>query len=133
MPEEDDHAYRPKQQARSAEELSAAAETLGRLGDRKAIGPPLSGLKKLVAIVTDEPLETRARQFGPDDAKAISDLIEKGFIKPQKQRTVLYVNTSPITLASFPGEFVTSTVIGLLSALKGVEHPESIDLFIRTK
>ena len=51
---------------------------------RKDAGPPLRDIKKLIGIVTDEPLETKARQFSPDGIENIADLLERGFIKPQK-------------------------------------------------
>ena len=53
---------------------------------RKIIGPPLNAVKKLFAIVTDEPLATKTRQFSPEDTKGLADLIEKGFIKPHRER-----------------------------------------------
>ncbi|MFC2023083.1 molybdopterin-guanine dinucleotide biosynthesis protein B [Chloroflexota bacterium] len=100
---------------------------------RKESGPPLTTVRKLIAIVTDEPLETKARQFSPEDVKGLADLLEKGFIVPQRQRAILYVNENPVTLTMFPKEFITSTIVGMLSTLKGVERVKSIDLFLRKK
>jgi molybdopterin-guanine dinucleotide biosynthesis protein B len=48
---------------------------------RREVGPPLKAVKNLIAIVTDEPLPTKTRQFSPDDTRGIADLIEDGFIK----------------------------------------------------
>jgi len=48
---------------------------------RKAAGPPLSGIKNIVAIATDEPLETSTRQFSLNDVKAIADFLESDLIK----------------------------------------------------
>ena len=39
---------------------------------RKDTGSTLKGLKKQIAIVTDEPLETKARQFTPEDIGALA-------------------------------------------------------------
>ena len=50
---------------------------------RKAVGPPLSQISHLIAIATDEPLETRARQFSLQDIKGLADLLENNFIKPK--------------------------------------------------
>jgi len=58
---------------------------------RKANGPPLASVRKLIAIATDEPLETKVRQFSLEDVKGLADLLEEGFIKSQRERTVLYV------------------------------------------
>ena len=50
---------------------------------RKAVGPPLSQIKNLIAIATDEPLETKTRQFSLHDIKSIADFLENSFIKPK--------------------------------------------------
>ncbi len=50
---------------------------------RKAAGPPLGQISNLIAIATDEPLETKARQFPLDDIKGLVDLLENDFIKPK--------------------------------------------------
>jgi molybdopterin-guanine dinucleotide biosynthesis protein B len=49
---------------------------------RKKIGPPLSGIRNLIAIATDEPLEVECRQFSLQDFKGIADLLEYSLIKP---------------------------------------------------
>ncbi|MFC1871859.1 molybdopterin-guanine dinucleotide biosynthesis protein B [Chloroflexota bacterium] len=98
---------------------------------RKAVGPPLSAVKKLVAIVTDEPLTTKTRQFSPEDAKGIIDLIEQGFIKPQGKRILLYVNNYPVPLTLFPKKFITSTILSMISALKGTGKVKSAEIYLR--
>jgi molybdopterin-guanine dinucleotide biosynthesis protein MobB len=50
---------------------------------RKAASPPLSHVNNLIAIASDEPLETDARQFSLNDIKGIADFLENGFIKPE--------------------------------------------------
>ncbi len=57
---------------------------------RKEVGPPLKNIKKLIAIATDEPLETKTRQFSLEDIKSLADLIEEDFIKPQGGRFPLH-------------------------------------------
>jgi molybdopterin-guanine dinucleotide biosynthesis protein MobB len=48
---------------------------------RKAVGPPLSQINNLIAIATDEPLETKAKQFSLNDIKGLADFLERDFIK----------------------------------------------------
>ena len=48
---------------------------------RKEVGPPLGSVTNLVAIVTDEPLKTRKRQFSPEDIKGLADLLESVFLR----------------------------------------------------
>jgi molybdopterin-guanine dinucleotide biosynthesis protein B len=98
---------------------------------RKEVGPPLSAIKKLIAIVTDEPLATKTRQFSPEDIKGLADLLEEGFIKPQRQRTTLYVNNTPVTLTTFPKELIKNTLLGMVSSLKGVGQVKSLEVFLR--
>jgi molybdopterin-guanine dinucleotide biosynthesis protein B len=48
---------------------------------RKEVGPPLSSPPNLMAIVTNEPLETKERQFSTGDITGVADLLEEGFLK----------------------------------------------------
>jgi len=98
---------------------------------RKDGGALIEGLKKLIAIVTDEPLETRARQFCPEDIGALADLLEKGFIKPQKERIFLYVNNMPITLTLFPMQIISNVVLAMASCLKGVGEIQNLKIFVK--
>jgi len=99
---------------------------------RKDAGPLLKGIKKLIAVVTDEPLETKARQFSPKDINGLADLLEKGFIEPQRERISLYVNDTPITLTVFPRQIMTSVLLAMVSSLKGVGAIRSLDISLRT-
>ena len=98
---------------------------------RQQAGPPLSGVRKLIAIVTDETLETRVRQFSLTDVTGVADLLERGFIQPKQERITLYVNDVPVTLTAFPREIITNMVLAMASSLKGVEEVRRVDLFLR--
>ena len=98
---------------------------------RKESGPPLEAVKKLAAIVTDEPLETRTRQFSFEDVKGLADFLEEGFIKPQRERASLYINNVSIPLSTFPKEIISNTLIAMVSSLKGVGEIRSLDIFLR--
>jgi molybdopterin-guanine dinucleotide biosynthesis protein B len=98
---------------------------------RKDGGALIEGLKKLIAIVTDEPLETRKRQFSPEDIGALADLLEKGFVKPQKERISLYVNNMPITLTLFPRQIISNVVLAMASCLKGVGEIQNLKIFVK--
>jgi molybdopterin-guanine dinucleotide biosynthesis adapter protein len=54
---------------------------------RKATGPLLDTASNLFAIVTDEPLDTDAKQFAPQDVDGVADLIIEKFIKAQPPKT----------------------------------------------
>jgi molybdopterin-guanine dinucleotide biosynthesis protein B len=98
---------------------------------RKGVGSPLKNIKRLMAIVTDEPLETKVRQFSFEDNKSLADLLERGFIKPQKERLSLYVNNTPITLTTFPKQIITNVLVAMASCLKGVKEISSLQVFLR--
>jgi len=98
---------------------------------RKEVGPPFSRIKKLIAIVTDEPLETKTRQFSLQDIKGIADLLEEGFIKPQRERISLYINNIPVVLTTFPKQVITNVILAIASGLKGVGEVRSLELFLR--
>jgi len=98
---------------------------------RREVGPPFSRIKKLIAIVTDEPLETEARQFSWQDIKGLADLLEEGFIKPQRERVSLYINNIPVVLTTFPKQVITNVILAIASGLKGVGEVRSLELFLR--
>jgi len=98
---------------------------------RKDAGPLLRDIKKLIAIVTDEPLETKARQFSFDDINSLADLLEKGFIKSQAERVSLYVNNTPVALSMFPRQIITNVLLAMASCLKGVGQIRNMQVFLK--
>ncbi len=100
---------------------------------RREIGSPFTGIKKLIAIVTDEPLETKTRQFSLEDVEGLADLLEKGFIQPQKERISLYINNAPISLSAFPKQIINSILLAMASCLKGVGEIRSLEIFLKRK
>ncbi|MGA9695395.1 MAG: molybdopterin-guanine dinucleotide biosynthesis protein B [Dehalococcoidales bacterium] len=98
---------------------------------RKDNAPLLTDIKKLFAIATDEPLDTKVRQFGLDDVKPIADLIETGFIKPNQERFTLLVNDVPIVLNAFTGEFVENVTLAMANNLKGVGKIGTLKIFLK--
>jgi len=97
----------------------------------KGAGPLLKDIKKLIGIVTDEPLETKARQFSTDSIKDIADLLENGFIKPQKERISLRINDIPITLTTFPKQIISNVLLAMASCLKGVGEVRNLQIFLK--
>ncbi len=100
---------------------------------RKEVGPPFATVKKRFAIVTDEPVKTKTRQFPLDDIKGLADLLEQGFIKPQSERLILYVNNAPVFLSLFPREIISNIVTAIASSLKGVKEITSVQIFLKKK
>ncbi len=98
---------------------------------RKEIGPPLTDIKNLVAIATNESLETSVRQFSIDDPVNIADFIEQEFIKSQGKRLSLYVNDELMTLTAFPGQIITNLLLAVANSLKGVKNVRNLKIFYR--
>ncbi len=98
---------------------------------RREIGPPFDTASKLMAIVTDEPLKTRTRQFSLEDVAGLVDLLEKGFIKPQRERLCLYINGAPVTLSAFPQKIIGNVLLAMVSSLKGIPAVRGLDISIR--
>lgn len=98
---------------------------------RKANALPLPDVKKVFAYATDEPLESKVRQFALDDVKGIADLIEAGFIKPNRERFSLLVNDTPIGLNAFTKKFVINVLLGMANSLKGVGTIRTMKIFLK--
>ena len=52
---------------------------------RRTAGPLLNDLDNLIAIATDEPVETPVKQFSIDDITGLADLLENEYIKPNRR------------------------------------------------
>lgn len=100
---------------------------------RNATGPLLTDLKGLVAVVSDDPVDTKARKFSWSHIKELADLIEEGFIKPSAEHISVYVNGAAVSLTSFPREIVRNLLVAMASSLKGGSEPNSLEFRVRTR
>lgn len=100
---------------------------------RRAVGTPLTDIKKLFAIATDEPLDTSTRQFSIDDIKGMANLLEEGFIRPQQERLIFQVNDADIPLSSFPRDIITNILLSMANSLKGVGQIKTLKIFLKRK
>lgn len=94
---------------------------------RKEAGPLLESASNLVAVVTDEPLDTEVPQFGLEDVKKVADLLEKDYILPDRERVSLYVNGENIPLSGFPRQIIINLLLAMANSLKGVSEIDSLD------
>jgi molybdopterin-guanine dinucleotide biosynthesis protein B len=95
---------------------------------RKDHGALIEGLTSLLAIVSDEHLDIKTRQFKPDDIESIADLLEQGFIVPQREWLDIYVNGKPIPLTLFPKQMISNIVMAMVLTLKGVEPVKTLEI-----
>jgi molybdopterin-guanine dinucleotide biosynthesis protein B len=83
----------------------------------------------LIAIVSDQTFEVDVPCFFLDDIKGVADFIEKKFLTGQKgKEVILKVNGKMIPLNPFVKGFLTRTIQGMLTSLKGCDAPSTIDL-----
>ncbi len=98
---------------------------------RRQVGSPLKNVKKLAAIVTDESLDTKARQFSLDDVTGLVDLLETGFIRPKENRVTLLVNDIDIPLSGFPKDYIAGILAAMASGLRGVGKINTLKFFMK--
>lgn len=85
----------------------------------------------LLAIAANQPFDIGVPCFDLDDARGIVDLIEEKLLKGQKSLPVrVKVNGKGIPLSPFVQKSILGTVRGMVSALKGCESPNSIEIRI---
>lgn len=98
---------------------------------RKDYGELLCSSEELVAIVTDEPLDSPVPQYIPEDIKGLADFLEKKFILGQREEVALWVNGAPVSLNPFIQSLFSKAILGMISSLKGVEEVNNLQLWMR--
>jgi len=85
----------------------------------------------LVAIVSNRKFRVGVPCFDLEDTKGLANFVEKEFLKPKKEKEIsLRVNGKPIPMTPFVRDFLTKTIKGTLSALKGCEKTERVEIYI---
>ncbi len=95
---------------------------------RKEAGPLLETASKLFAIVTDEPLDTTTKQFSFDDVKGVADLVERDYIKPQRERLTLYLNGEKSTLVIPPNQTPENILEAAADKIKRVKEIKDLEI-----
>jgi len=90
--------------------------------------------EELLAVASDDPLDLNVPQYQLNDASGMADLIEKRFLQSEDDEVVaLFVNGAPIPLSAFPRVLISKMLFSMVSTLKKVPDPSSIDLSVRRK
>ena len=85
----------------------------------------------LVAIVSNRKFRVGVPCFDLEDTKGLANFVEKEFLKSKKEKEIsLRVNGKPIPMTPFVRDFLTKTIKGTLSALKGCEKTERVEIYI---
>lgn len=90
--------------------------------------------ENLIAVASDYPLNVKVPHFDINDAKGLADIIEeKVIISFRPERISLTVNGKPVPLKPFIEVFLTNSILGSLSSLKGCQKAEDITIKIKTR
>ena len=87
----------------------------------------------LIAVTSDQSFDVGVPFFDLEDVKGLSDFIEKRFLEAKKgEEVVLKVNGKKIPLNPFVRGFLTHTIRGMLTSLKGCDAVSTIDLHVES-
>jgi hypothetical protein len=88
----------------------------------------------LIAIVSDKKFRVGVPCFSLDDIRGVADFIEKKYLQSEREGEVsLKVDGKKIPMTPFVKNFVTSTIKGMLSSLKGCASAKQIEIRVDGK
>lgn len=94
--------------------------------------PICTASDNLMAVVTDEEIETDVPRFTFDQVSEVADLIEQRFLKGRKHpRLMVLLDGRQLPMKDFVQDFVIGGIVGMLSSLRGWKRPGKIDLQMR--
>jgi molybdopterin-guanine dinucleotide biosynthesis protein B len=83
----------------------------------------------LVAIVSNKSFNVGVPCFDLDDMKGLAEFIENKFIKSKgKERITLKVDSRTVPLKPFIRDFLSGSIKGMVSSLKGCKKPKKIEI-----
>ncbi|MBI4297633.1 MAG: molybdopterin-guanine dinucleotide biosynthesis protein B [Chloroflexi bacterium] len=101
---------------------------------RKGMGELLCAPGELLAVATDESLDTPVPQFSLEDAKGLANLVVDFMAQRQDEDiTLVYVNGKPVPIKSFVEEIISVAILGMVSTLNGVGEVGRLDITIQRK
>lgn len=90
--------------------------------------------ENLIAVASDYPVDVKVPHFDINDAKGLADIIEKKVISNYRpERISLVINGQAVPLKPFIEVFLTNSILGSLSSLKGCQKAEDIVIKIKTR
>ncbi len=88
----------------------------------------------LIAVVSNQKFRVGVPCFGLEDTRGLANFIEKGFLKSKREKEItLRVDGRTIPMTPFVRDFLTKTIKGMLSALKGCETCDRIEILIESE
>jgi len=88
--------------------------------------------QQLLGVVTDEPLDVKAPQFGKDDVHGIADLIEKAILRQRRENDVdLLVDGVNVPLNPSLRDLLARTMLAMVPARPGNGEVKNLHLALR--
>ena len=88
----------------------------------------------LIAIVSNQKFRVGVPCFDLEDMRGLANFIEKELLKSKKEKEIfLRVDGRPISMTPFVKDFLTKTIKGMVSSLRGCETPEQIEIHIEER
>ena len=88
----------------------------------------------LIGIVSDKKFRVGVSCFFLDDVRGVADFIEKKYLQSEREGDVsLKVDGKNIPMTPFVKNFVTGTIKGMLSPLKGCANAKDIEIRVEGK
>lgn len=102
---------------------------------RREVGTELlCAEEELLAVVSDQKFPISVPHFGLDDAAGVVDLLEEKVIGHAHLPHVdLLVDGQVVALKDFPHDVLSKGILGMLSALRGIDSPREVQVKIRTR
>jgi len=99
---------------------------------REGVGELACSPEELVAIVTNAPLELNIPQYSHDDIEGLADLIEKTVLSQREgEEMAIFADGKPLPLGPFIKNLFSKVIYDMVSSLKGVQSPKSINISMR--
>jgi len=95
-------------------------------------GELICSSEELLALVADEPSDSAVPRYSLNEVEALVDLIEnRASAQSEVNETLLFINDTPIPLNPFVKDIIQKTLLGMVSALKGVDEVKSLRISLQ--
>jgi molybdopterin-guanine dinucleotide biosynthesis protein B len=86
----------------------------------------------LIAIVSDDAVDTQVPKFSFAEWRGVADFIENRYLKGKKKRKILVqLDGKQMPMNDFVEDFVVGAIKGMLSSLRGYGKPRIISIHVR--
>ncbi len=96
--------------------------------------PLCSRKEHLVALVSDDPVETDVPVFSFEGVEKVADFIEERFLEGRTSANVqVFCDGRKVPMNNFVEEIIAGALKGMLSTLRGWESPGTVEISLRLR